>query len=58
MMVIDELEIVWVQGTKACFALWPKVKRQSTSTNQIARNQEFGLSTFCTRGQSPKVVAL
>jgi hypothetical protein len=38
--------------------LWPKVKRLSISTKQIARNQEFDFSTFHTRGQSPKVVIL
>jgi hypothetical protein len=28
------------------------------STNQIARNLEFGLSTLHTKGQSPKAVAI
>jgi hypothetical protein len=27
---------------------WPEVERPSISTNQIARNQEFGLSTLHT----------
>jgi hypothetical protein len=40
------------------FTLWPKVKRPSNSTNQIARNQDLGLSTLHTRGQSPKAVSL
>jgi hypothetical protein len=40
------------------FTLWPKAERLSIPTNQIARNQEFSLSTLHTRGQSPKVVAL
>ena len=44
--------------SKGCFTLWPKVERPSVSTNQISRNQEFGLSTLHTRGQSPKSVAL
>jgi hypothetical protein len=30
----------------------------SISTNQSARNHEFGLSTLHTRGQSPKAIAL
>jgi hypothetical protein len=38
--------------------LWPKVERPSFYTNQIARSQEFGLSTLHTRLQSPKAVAL
>jgi len=38
--------------------LLPKVERPSSFTNQIARNQEFGLSILYTRGQSPHVVAL
>jgi hypothetical protein len=33
---------------KGRFTQWPKVERVSISTNQIARNQEFGLSTFHT----------
>ena len=41
-----------------CFTLWPKFKRPSISTNQIARNQELGLSSLHIRGQSPKVIAL
>jgi hypothetical protein len=40
------------------FTLWPKVKRPSISTSHIARNQEFGLSTLHTRGQSPKAVGI
>jgi hypothetical protein len=36
---------VW-SGPKSHFTLWPKVERPSISTNQIARNQEFGLSTL------------
>ena len=44
--------------TKGRFTLWPKVERPSISTNQISRNQEFGLSTLHTRGRSPKSVAL
>ena len=43
---------------KGRFTLWPKVERPSVSTNQISRNQEFGLSTLHTRGRSPKSVAL
>jgi hypothetical protein len=31
---------------KGRFTLWPKVKRASISTNQIARNQEFGLKSM------------
>jgi hypothetical protein len=31
-------------NTKGRFTLWPKVERLSISTNQIARNQEFGFS--------------
>ena len=31
------------------FTLWPKVERPSISTNQIARHQEFGLSTLRTK---------
>ena len=31
------------------FTLWPKVERSSIATNQIARNQEFGLSTLHTK---------
>jgi len=34
--------------TKGHFTLWPKVERPLISTNQIARNQEFGLSTLHT----------
>jgi hypothetical protein len=30
------------------FTLWPKVERPPISTNQIARNQEFNLSTLHT----------
>jgi hypothetical protein len=48
----------WVLKSKGRFTLWPKVKRPSIFTNQIARNQEFGLSTLHTRGQSPKVITL
>jgi hypothetical protein len=33
---------------KGRFTLWPKVERSSISTNHIARNQEFGLSTLHT----------
>jgi hypothetical protein len=33
---------------KGRFTLWPKVERPLISTNQIARNQEFGLSTLHT----------
>jgi hypothetical protein len=41
------------------FTLWPKVERPSSSTNQIVRNQEFGLSTLHTiYGQSSKAVAI
>jgi hypothetical protein len=43
---------------KGCFTLWPKAKRPSISTNQIARNQEVGLSTLHTRGQSPKTITI
>jgi hypothetical protein len=35
---------------KGPFTLWPKVERPLISTNHIARNQEFGLSTLHTRG--------
>ena len=38
--------------------LWPKVERPSVSTTQIATNQDFGLSTLRTRGQSRKAVAI
>ena len=38
--------------------LWPKVERPSVSTTQIATNQDFGLSTLRTRGQSQKAVAI
>jgi hypothetical protein len=31
------------------FTLWPKVERTSTSTNQLARNQEFCLATLHTK---------
>ncbi len=52
--------IAWVCEieTKGRFTLWPKVERPLISTNQIARNHGFGLSTLHTRGQSPKAVAL
>ena len=33
--------MLWVEGR---FTLWLKVERPSFSTNQIVRNQEFGLS--------------
>ena len=46
-----------VPNFKGRFTLWPKVERPSVSTNQISRNQEFGLSTLHTRGRSPKSVA-
>jgi hypothetical protein len=36
---------IWSQGR---FTQWPKVERPSISTNHIARNQEFGLSTLHT----------
>jgi hypothetical protein len=39
---------------EGCFTLWLKIERLSISTNQVARKQEFGLSTLHTRGQSPK----
>jgi hypothetical protein len=35
----------WPKGR---FTVWPKVERPLISTNQIARNQEFGLSTLHT----------
>jgi hypothetical protein len=41
---------VW-SGPKGYFTLWPKVERPSISTNQIARNQEFGLSTLPTKAK-------
>jgi hypothetical protein len=44
--------------SKGHFTLWPKVERLSISTNQIAGNEEFGLSTLHSRGQSPEVAAL
>jgi hypothetical protein len=44
--------------SKGCFKLWLKVKRLLFSTSQIARNQEFSLLTFHTRGQSPEAFAL
>jgi hypothetical protein len=47
----------WSAVTYGRFTLWSNVERLSISTNQIARNQEFSLSTH-TRGQSPKGVAL
>ena len=43
---------------KGHFTLWPKVERPSLSTIQIVRTQESGLLTLCTRGQSPKAIAL
>jgi hypothetical protein len=46
-----------VKKPKGCFPLWPEVERPSFSTNQIARNQDYGLSTLHIRGQSPKAVA-
>jgi hypothetical protein len=42
---------------KGNFTLWLKFERLLIFTNQIARNQEFILSTLHTRGQSSKVVA-
>jgi hypothetical protein len=50
--------IMHEHSTKGRFTLWPKVERLSISTNKIARNQEFSLSTLHTRGQSPKAIAL
>jgi hypothetical protein len=38
------------------FTLWPKLERPSISTNWIARNLEFSLSTLHIRGQSPKAI--
>ena len=38
--------------------LWLNIKKPSISTNQIARNQEFGMSTLHTKGQTPKAVVL
>jgi hypothetical protein len=35
-------------GPKGHFTLWPKIKWLSISINQIARNQEFSLSTLHT----------
>jgi hypothetical protein len=43
---------------KGHFTLWLKVERPSITTIQIARNQEFDLSTLHTRVQSPKAVAI
>jgi len=34
-----------------CFALWSKLERMLISTNLIARNQDFSLTTLHTRGQ-------
>jgi len=56
------LKILWLVEdmwkNKGHFRLWSKVKRPSVSTNGIARNQEFGLSTLHTRDQSPTAVIL
>jgi len=38
--------------------LWSNVEKSTISTNQIAKNQEFNLSTLHTKGQSPKVIVL
>ena len=35
-----------LRESKGHFALWPKVKRHSIFTNEIAKNQEFNLSIF------------
>jgi hypothetical protein len=40
--------VVEGKAVKGRFTLWPKVERPLISTNQIARNQEFGLSTLHT----------
>ena len=50
----------YAQSTSFRFAstLWLKVERPLIFTDLIARNQKVGLSTFHTRGQSPKAVAL
>jgi hypothetical protein len=44
--------------SKGRFTLCPEVKKLSISTNMIARNQEFDLSTLHTRGQSSKAAVL
>jgi hypothetical protein len=38
-----------IGDTKGRFTPWPKVERPSIYTNQIARNQEFGLLTLHTK---------
>jgi hypothetical protein len=46
-----------VPNPEAHFTLWPKVERSLVvSTNQIARNPEFGLSILHTRDQISKAV--
>ena len=37
-----------MKNLKTIIELWPKVERPLMSTNQFARNQEFGLSTLHT----------
>jgi hypothetical protein len=53
---------VLINGMLICdkghFTLWPKVERPSISTNLVARNQEFSLSTLHTKGESPKPKAV
>jgi hypothetical protein len=47
-MTISKLHEANATDTKGRFTLRPKVERPSISTNEIARNQEFGLSTLHT----------
>ena len=44
--------------TKGRFIQWQQVERLLIFTNLMTRNQEFGLSTLHTRGQSLKAIAI
>jgi hypothetical protein len=47
-----------IKDTKGSFTLWPKVERPSISTNHIAKNQKFSLSTLHTKAKLQKAVAI
>ena len=53
----NEVHFVW-HFCEGRFTLWPKVERLSTSTNQVARNHEFGLPALHTGGPRPKALTL
>ena len=49
----NDVHTTWTLGRayllKGCFTLWPKVNMLLISTNEIAGNQEFSLSTLQTK---------